>query len=194
MGQLTLAGKTALVASASVVVIAGLAASRHLPSHGPAGQPSGAARGPAAGDSTITYHMHREGQFAFDEEDWWVQGTVNLHPAVAGTLIVQGGGTFKGHTTSSRYQTRNRCEGVSEIRGGGGAGALLWVGASAVSGSCLYTVQGKTTDRGVGAADSGFRCEFSGVDFAKGGLYEAHANGEESRWAACTLELGPLRK
>jgi hypothetical protein len=43
--------------------------------------------------------------------------------------------------------------------------------------------------RDYGAADAGFSCQFSNVDLENGGRYEVHAQGEESQWAVCTLEI-----
>ena len=155
--------------------------------HAQGGPGGGASQGASA--DTIVYHMHRVGHFAFDEEDWEVRGTFERAPGPAGTFTLHGAGTLQGHTTSSRYATTNRCQGSSEIRGGGGPGDLLWVGGSAVGGECVYTVQGKAQQRDVGAADTGFRCDFSAVDLARSGTYTVHADGEESQWALCTLQL-----
>jgi len=152
------------------------------------------------GDGTIKYHMHRTGYLDYEEEDWVVSGTVNLVPGgPAGTLTIHGDGTFKGGKKSARQQVTWRCEGTSEVSGGGGGRGEgerqpLWVGGGVVGGDCTMTQPGDTIDWGAGGADAGFRCDFPGVDVVNGGSYEVQADGEEAQWTRCELELKPVRK
>lgn len=150
------------------------------------------------GDGTIKYHMHRAGYLDYEEEDWVVSGTVNLVPGgPAGTFEIHGDGTFKGGKKSARQQVTWRCEGTSEVSGGGagdGQRQPLWVGGGVSGGDCTMTQQSRTIDWGAGGADAGFRCDFPSVDVVNGGSYEVQADGEEAQWTTCELELKPVRK
>ncbi|HET9389072.1 MAG TPA: hypothetical protein VFO44_05455 [Steroidobacteraceae bacterium] len=145
---------------------------------------------PSLGDGTIVYHQKRaQWQFVGDEE-WESRGTVSIFPGPADTLVVRGEGAFKGHHISSPpADLIIRCDGQSAYRGSGGNG-MVTISGTSVGGTCAVgTAKGPTQQRDYGAADAGFDCRFDKVDWENGGSYEVHAEGEESRWATCTLEI-----
>jgi len=151
---------------------------------------------PPLGDGTIVYHMKRAHYQWVEEEEWEVRGTVSISPGPAGTVLVTGSGAFKGHHTSAPPgDLLIRCEGLSEVSGtaGGdliGAKGSLAVSATSVGGACeVGPHAGPMDKRDYGAADAGFSCQFTNVDIDNGGSYEVHAQGEESRWATCALEI-----
>jgi hypothetical protein len=146
------------------------------------------------GDGTITYHMHREGYLDYDEEDRINKGTFDLKPGpVAGAVSLTGEGEFKGRMSASKVGTKGQCKGTSEIHGGGYSGDLE-ISGSPVGGQCLFDDHGKVTELSPTDSDTAFSCTFHNVDVVNGGKYEVHADGEESPWATCALELKPRQK
>jgi hypothetical protein len=149
---------------------------------------------PEQGDGKIVYHMHRQGYLDFDEEMRLVQGYFTLHSGpVAGSVELIGRGKFQGNMKSSRFKTSSQCKGQSEISGGGIYGSLR-ISGNPVLGGCDYNNGNKTIQLGPNDSDTGFVCEFHNVDLVNGGSYEVHAEGEESQWAACALDLKPQQK
>jgi hypothetical protein len=146
------------------------------------------------GDGTITYHMHREGYLDYDEEDRITKGTFDLQPGpVADAISLTGDGEFKGRMSASKVGTKGQCQGTSEIHGGGYSGDLT-VGGSPVGGQCLFYDHGKVTELTPRDSDTAFSCRFHNLDLVNGGSYEVPADGEESAWATCKLELKPQQK
>jgi hypothetical protein len=145
---------------------------------------------PSLGDGTILYHMKRAHWRFVEEEEWETRGTVSIFPGPAETLVVRGSGAFKGHhTASAPGDLIIKCEGLSEYGGSGGYGTLS-ISGSSVGGTCqVGASKGPMQQRDYGAADAGFSCRFDKVDWENGGSYEVHADGEESQWATCTLEI-----
>ena len=145
---------------------------------------------PSLGDGTIVYHMKRAHWRFVEEEEWETRGTVSIFPGPAGTVQVRGSGEFKGHhKASAPGDLIIKCAGQSEYGGSGGLGTLSVSGTS-VGGACLVGASaGPMQQRDYGAADAGFSCQFSNVDLENGGSYEVHAQGEETEWAVCTLEI-----
>jgi hypothetical protein len=149
---------------------------------------------PGQGDGTLVYHMHREGYLDYNEETRLVQGAFTLQPGpVDGSFTLAGKGEFQGSMQSSRFGTSSQCKGESEISGGGMSASFL-ISSSPVTGGCQFIERGKVTQLGPNDSDTGFVCEFQNVDLVNGGSYEVHANGEESQWATCRLELTPRQE
>ncbi len=147
----------------------------------------------AYNDGTISYHMHRQGWLTYDEEDHSAKGVFTMDPAVGGTFKISGIADFKAKVISTSQPMSNKCEGTSELSGGGAYGYLDIV-ANPVSGSCIYTTTAYTRDIGAGNSDTSFVCRFSNVDLVNGGSYEVQAAGEEAKWTVCSLELKPKQK
>jgi len=146
------------------------------------------------GDGTIKYHMHREGYLDYDEEDRITAGQFDLRPGPqAGSVILSGEGTFKGGMSAAKVGTSAKCQGDSEIHGSGYAGDL-WIHGGPVSGRCQFIDHGKVTEYGPQDSDTAFSCTFHKVDLVNGGSYEVRADGEESAWTTCSLDLKPQQK
>lgn len=149
-----------------------------------------AAPPPAAGDGTITYHLHREGFFGIDVDDQLVKSTFVISsvpvmaPPGANPIELRGQGEFKGKIVSKQSNT---CTGTAGVRGDGVYGHLK-ISGGADSGQCSGA---RFEDA---ARNAAFTCEFEGVDPVNGGKYQAQAAGEFAAWTECTLDLKPQQK
>ncbi len=145
-----------------------------------------------SGDGTILYRMHRTGYLAYNREDHFVQGTFNISRDPVGGVRLRGTGGFQGTVVSSKYGTNMTCKGASAIGGTGGLGQLV-VGSNATTGTCQGTEGGRAIQRStyMVLTDNNFQCHFENVDLVNGGQYTVHADGDESPWATCELELKP---
>jgi hypothetical protein len=147
-----------------------------------------------AGDGMITYHMHRAGYLDYDEEDRINTGTFDLRPGpVAGAVTVAGSGEFKGKMSASKAGTSGECVGTSEIHGSGYGGDIQ-ISGSPVGGGCKFNDRGKVSDLPPIDSDTAFQCQFHNVDLVNGGSYEVKADGEESEWTSCKLDLKPRQQ
>jgi len=145
-------------------------------------------------DGSIKYRMQRSGYLGYDEENRLVYGTFDLQLAgLPGAFKAIGTGTFKGSMKSTRFSSKAQCSGTSTVQGGGVSGRF-WISASPDKGTCLFTDINGTHDVGPSNSDTSFRCSFSNVDLVNGGHYTVHADGEESQWAFCDLELTPRQR
>jgi len=147
----------------------------------------------AHGDGMFEYHMHRKGFHEYDEEDRLVKGTFDLSPGPGGAAMLHGDGEFKGRMTSKTFGTSAECEGTSEVQGSIYAGRMK-IDGGPNGGNCLFHDRGKTTVLSPRDSDTAFTCEFQDVDLVNGGSYSVHANGDESEYAICKVDLGPQKK
>lgn len=146
----------------------------------------------AGGDGTILYRMHRNGYLSYDSEDHFVQGSFNISAQPSAGVTLKGTGGFQGTVVSKKFGTNVTCKGASGISGTGGSGQLV-VGSNALTGVCEGTEGGRAIHRDtyMVLTDNNFQCHFDNVDLVNGGKYSVQADGEESAWATCELELKP---
>ena len=149
---------------------------------------------PVAGgqDGTILYRMHRTGYQAYNQEDHFNQGSFTISTTPVGSIELHGSGGFQGTIVSTKFHTNVTCKGASGISGTGGMGQLE-IGSNATTGACKGTEGGVPINRNtyMVLTDNNFMCHFDQVDLVNGGRYTVQADGEESAWTTCELELKP---